>query len=164
MLHGPIGATETTAIEKEGKIALLAGARDPHMQARARRPPYVTEARTIAPCAEHKLGHAARRARRADGRLRGATSPGGVPVVLVPQQSGPRSEANSRARTRLEQVKFLATIPDWFAGQPLVYYDLLAGAEAGMIQFQYVAEQITDITPPGTIFQQGRRWLAMPRS
>ncbi|MGZ6693798.1 MAG: hypothetical protein ACXVHQ_41245, partial [Solirubrobacteraceae bacterium] len=25
-----------------------------------------------------------------------------------------------------------------------------------MIQFQYVAEQITDIAPPGTILQQGR--------
>jgi hypothetical protein len=49
-------------------------------------------------------------------------------------------------------VKILAIIPDWFAGQPLVYFELLAGPDAGMIQ--YVAEQITDIAPAGTIVQK----------
>ena len=51
-------------------------------------------------------------------------------------------------------VKILAIIPDWYAGQPLVYFELLDGPEAG--QVQYVAEQITDIAPPGTILQQGQ--------
>jgi hypothetical protein len=51
------------------------------------------------------------------------------------------------------QVKVLAVIPDWYAGQPLVYYELLEGPEAGKVQ--YVAEQITDIAPVG-ILQQGQ--------
>jgi hypothetical protein len=52
------------------------------------------------------------------------------------------------------RVKILATIPDWYAGQPLVYYELLEGPDAGKIQ--YVAEQITDIAPPGSFLQQGQ--------
>jgi hypothetical protein len=51
-------------------------------------------------------------------------------------------------------VKILATIPDWYAGQPLVYFELLNGADAGKVQF--VAEEITDIAPPGSILQQGQ--------
>jgi hypothetical protein len=51
-------------------------------------------------------------------------------------------------------VKILATIPNWYAGQPLVYYELLNGPDAGKVQ--YVAEQITNIAPPGTILQQGQ--------
>jgi hypothetical protein len=51
------------------------------------------------------------------------------------------------------RVKVLATIPDWFAGQPLVYFELLDGPDAGKVQ--YVAEQITDIAPVG-IVQQGQ--------
>jgi hypothetical protein len=51
-------------------------------------------------------------------------------------------------------VKILAIIPDWYAGQPLVYFELLNGPQAG--QVQYVAEQITDIVQPGTILQQGQ--------
>ncbi len=51
-------------------------------------------------------------------------------------------------------VKILATIPDWYAGQPLVYFELLDGPQAG--QVQYVAEEITDIAPPGSILQQGQ--------
>jgi hypothetical protein len=51
-------------------------------------------------------------------------------------------------------VKILAIIPNWYAGQPLVYFELLAGADAGKVQ--YVAEQITDIAPPGSILQQGQ--------
>ncbi len=51
------------------------------------------------------------------------------------------------------RVKILAVIPGWFAGQPLVYFELLAGPDAGRVQ--YVAEQITAIAPVG-ILQQGQ--------
>lgn len=51
-------------------------------------------------------------------------------------------------------VKILAITPDWYAGQPLVYFELLDGADAGKVQ--YVAEQITDIARPGSILQQGQ--------
>jgi hypothetical protein len=51
-------------------------------------------------------------------------------------------------------VKILATIPDWYAGQPLVYFELLDGRQAGNVQ--YVAEEITDIAPAGAILQQGQ--------
>jgi hypothetical protein len=51
-------------------------------------------------------------------------------------------------------VKILALEPDWYAGQPLVYFELLAGKDAGLVQ--YVAEEITNIAPPGTILQQGQ--------
>jgi hypothetical protein len=51
-------------------------------------------------------------------------------------------------------VKILAIIPGWYAGQPLVYFELLAGPDAGRVQ--YVAEQITDIARPGSILQQGQ--------
>jgi hypothetical protein len=52
------------------------------------------------------------------------------------------------------QIKILAIEPDWYAGQPLVYWELLAGADAGKLQ--YVAEEITDIARPGSILQQGQ--------
>jgi hypothetical protein len=52
------------------------------------------------------------------------------------------------------RVKILGIEPDWYAGQPLVYFELLEGAYAGEVQ--YVAEEITDIAPPGTILQQGQ--------
>lgn len=51
------------------------------------------------------------------------------------------------------RIKVLAIIPNWFAGQPLVYYELLEGPDAGRIQ--YVAEQITNIAPVG-ILQRGQ--------
>jgi hypothetical protein len=51
-------------------------------------------------------------------------------------------------------VKILAVEPDWYAGQPLVYFELLDGPQAG--QVQYVAEQITGIAQPGSILQQGQ--------
>jgi hypothetical protein len=51
-------------------------------------------------------------------------------------------------------VKFLAVEPNWYAGQPLVYYELLEGPDAGRVQ--YVAEQITAIARPGTILQRGQ--------
>jgi hypothetical protein len=52
------------------------------------------------------------------------------------------------------EVKILAIEPGWYAGQPLVYWELLVGPDAGKVQ--YVAEQITDIAPAGTILQQGQ--------
>ena len=52
------------------------------------------------------------------------------------------------------RVKILAIIPNWYAGQPLVYFELLDGPQAG--QVQYVAEQITDIARPGLTLQQGQ--------
>jgi hypothetical protein len=51
-------------------------------------------------------------------------------------------------------IKVLAIEPDWYAGQPLVYFELLDGPDAGKVQ--YVAEQITDIARPGSILQQGQ--------
>jgi hypothetical protein len=52
------------------------------------------------------------------------------------------------------RIKVLAVEPGWYAGQPLVYWELLEGADAGKIQ--YVAEQITDIARPGSILAQGQ--------
>jgi hypothetical protein len=60
------------------------------------------------------------------------------------------------------KVKVLAIIPDWYAGQPLVYWELLEGPDAGKVQ--YVAEQITDIAPPGSILQQGQAIARFARS
>lgn len=52
------------------------------------------------------------------------------------------------------RIKILAIEPDWYAGQPLVYWELLEGPDAGRVQ--YVAEQITSIAPPGSFLQQGQ--------
>jgi hypothetical protein len=52
------------------------------------------------------------------------------------------------------RVKILAIEPNWYAGQPLVYYELLDGPDAG--QVQYVAEQITSIARPGSILTRGQ--------
>jgi hypothetical protein len=52
------------------------------------------------------------------------------------------------------RVKILAITPDWYAGQPLVYWELLDGPDAGKVQ--YVAEEITDIAPPGSILERGQ--------
>jgi len=52
------------------------------------------------------------------------------------------------------RVKILGIEPNWYAGQPLVYFELLDGSDAGKVQ--YVAEEITDIAPAGTILQQGQ--------
>jgi hypothetical protein len=59
-------------------------------------------------------------------------------------------------------VKVLAIEPDWYAGQPLVYWELLDGPDAGKVQ--YVAEQITDIARPGSILQQGQAIARYARS
>ena len=52
------------------------------------------------------------------------------------------------------RIKVLAVEPDWYAGQPLVYFELLDGPDAGKVQ--YVAEEITDIARPGSILEQGQ--------
>jgi hypothetical protein len=52
------------------------------------------------------------------------------------------------------RVKILSIEPNWYAGQPLVYFELLEGPDAGKVQ--YVAEQITAIARPGSILQQGQ--------
>jgi hypothetical protein len=52
------------------------------------------------------------------------------------------------------RIKILAIEANWYAGQPLVYYELLDGPDAG--QVQYVAEQITSIAAPGSILTRGQ--------
>ncbi len=52
------------------------------------------------------------------------------------------------------RVKILGIEPNWYAGQPLIYFELLAGPQAGKIQ--YVAEEITKLARPGSILQQGQ--------
>jgi hypothetical protein len=52
------------------------------------------------------------------------------------------------------RIKILAIEPDWYAGQPLVYWELLEGPDAGRVQF--VAEQITAIAPAASVLQQGQ--------
>jgi hypothetical protein len=59
-------------------------------------------------------------------------------------------------------VKILAVIPNWYAGQPLVYFELLNGPDAGKVQ--YVAEEITDIAQPGSILTQGQVIARFARS
>jgi hypothetical protein len=51
-------------------------------------------------------------------------------------------------------VKILDIEPDWYAGQPLVYFELLDGPDAGKVQ--YVAEEITDVAPAGSFLQRGQ--------
>ena len=58
-------------------------------------------------------------------------------------------------------VKILDVIPGWYAGQPLVYFELLDGPDAGRVQ--YVAEEITDIAGPGHTSSRARSSLATPR-
>ena len=52
------------------------------------------------------------------------------------------------------RVKILGVLPDWYASQPLVYYELLEGPDAG--KMQYVSEQITGIARVGSVVQQGQ--------
>jgi len=52
------------------------------------------------------------------------------------------------------RVKILGIEPGWYAGQPLIYFELLDGPDAGKVQ--YVAEEITDLAPAGSILQQGQ--------
>jgi hypothetical protein len=52
------------------------------------------------------------------------------------------------------RIKVLAIEPDWYLTQPLVYFELLDGPDAGSVQ--YVAEQITSIAPPGSYLDKGQ--------
>ncbi len=51
-------------------------------------------------------------------------------------------------------VKILGIEPGWYLNQPLVYFELLDGPDAGRVQ--YVAEEITAVARPGTYLQQGQ--------
>lgn len=73
-----------------------------------------------------------------------ATMPVGAPI----QAPGP--------------VKILDIEPDWYAGQPLIYFELLNGPDAGKVQ--YVAEEITQLARPGTYLQQGQTIARYNRS
>lgn len=52
------------------------------------------------------------------------------------------------------QVKVLGIIPNWYQGQPMVYYELMDGPDAGKVQ--YVAEQIRVLVHPGQMLQRGQ--------
>jgi hypothetical protein len=52
------------------------------------------------------------------------------------------------------RIKVLAIEPNWYLNQPLVYFELLDGPDAGRVQF--VAEEITSIAPPGSILDKGQ--------
>ncbi len=52
------------------------------------------------------------------------------------------------------RVKILGIEPDWYLTQPLVYFELLDGPDAGRVQ--YVAEEITNIARPGSFLAQGQ--------
>ncbi|HYZ81202.1 MAG TPA: hypothetical protein VE571_08040 [Solirubrobacteraceae bacterium] len=52
------------------------------------------------------------------------------------------------------RIKVLAIEPNWYLNQPLVYFELLDGPDAGRVQF--VAEEITSIAPPGSFLDKGQ--------
>jgi hypothetical protein len=52
------------------------------------------------------------------------------------------------------EIKILALESDWYLSEPLVYFELLNGPDAGRVQ--YVAEEITGIARPGSILEQGQ--------
>ncbi|MFL5861377.1 MAG: hypothetical protein ACJ780_11420 [Solirubrobacteraceae bacterium] len=52
------------------------------------------------------------------------------------------------------RIKVLAIVPNWYLKQPLVYFELLEGPDAGRVQF--VAEEITSIAPPGSYLAKGQ--------
>lgn len=51
------------------------------------------------------------------------------------------------------RIKIIGIIPNWFNGQPYVWWQLLDGPDAG--KYQFVAEQITGLAQPGTILNAG---------
>lgn len=53
----------------------------------------------------------------------------------------------------LGNAKVVGIEPNWYNGQPLVYYRLLDGPQAG--KYVYVAEQINSIAKPGTVVPKG---------
>lgn len=52
------------------------------------------------------------------------------------------------------KIKIIGIIPDWYAGQPAVFYQLLDGPDAGKVQ--YIGEQITRLPAIGQIIQRGQ--------
>lgn len=52
------------------------------------------------------------------------------------------------------KVQILGVEPDWYNGQPFIYWKLLDGPDAG--QVQYVAEQITNLAPVNSVLQAGQ--------
>ena len=46
-------------------------------------------------------------------------------------------------------AKVMGTIPNWYMGQPFIWWQLLNGPRAG--RYAYVAEQITNLAKPGSI-------------
>jgi hypothetical protein len=52
------------------------------------------------------------------------------------------------------KVKIMGVIPNWYAGQPYIWWKILTGPDAG--KYQYVAEQITNLAPVGTVLQPGQ--------
>ncbi|MGA2924412.1 MAG: phage tail tip lysozyme [Solirubrobacteraceae bacterium] len=52
------------------------------------------------------------------------------------------------------EVKILGPCPSWYLGQPFISWQLLSGSDAG--QYQYVAEQITNLAVSGAVLQQGQ--------
>lgn len=52
------------------------------------------------------------------------------------------------------KVKIIGVIPNWYAGQPYVWWQILTGPDAG--KYQYVAEQITDLAPVGSVLEAGQ--------
>ncbi|HEY4451014.1 MAG TPA: M23 family metallopeptidase [Solirubrobacteraceae bacterium] len=54
----------------------------------------------------------------------------------------------------LGNAKILGIQPDWYAGQPYLYYELLDGPQKG--QVQYVAEQIAPTVKAGDVVKAGQ--------
>lgn len=52
------------------------------------------------------------------------------------------------------KAKIAGIIPNWYQGQPMIYYKLLNGPRAG--QYVYAAEQITPSVKPGQIVNAGQ--------
>ena len=52
------------------------------------------------------------------------------------------------------RVKIMGIIPNWYNGQPYIWWKLLDGPDAG--KYQYAAEQITNLAKPGSILQAGQ--------
>lgn len=52
------------------------------------------------------------------------------------------------------RVRVLGIDPNWYQGQPFIYWQLLDGPDAGKVQ--YVAEQITDLPPVGSTLDPGQ--------
>lgn len=52
------------------------------------------------------------------------------------------------------EIKIMGVIPNWYDGQPYIWWKILSGPDAG--RYQYVAEQITDLAPVGSVLQAGQ--------